>query len=83
MCSSDLEVLIKGGRERTGMDALAWGQRAAELGAGEICLNSIDADGTRDGYELEITSMLSRSVGIPVIASGGAASSSWPACAAA
>ena len=66
------EIVVKGGREKTGMDALQWAQKAEELGAGEICLNSIDADGTRDGYELNVTSMISRTVGIPVIASGGA-----------
>ncbi len=69
---SGYEVVVKGGRERTGIDAVEWAQRAEELGAGEICLNSIDADGTRDGYELTITSRLSRDLGIPVIASGGA-----------
>lgn len=69
---SGYEIVIKGGRERTGMDALEWARRAEELGAGEICLNSIDADGTRDGYELTLTSMISHAVKIPVIASGGA-----------
>jgi cyclase len=72
---SGYEVVIKGGREPTGMDALEWAQRAEELGAGEICLNSIDADGTRDGYELTITSRISQAVNIPVIASGGAGTS--------
>jgi cyclase len=66
------EVVIQGGRTRTGLDALAWARRAEELGAGEICLNSIDADGTRDGYELTLTALISDAVGIPVIASGGA-----------
>jgi cyclase len=66
------EIVIRGGRERTGMDALEWARRAEELGAGEICLNSIDADGTQKGYELRLTAMISESVGIPVIASGGA-----------
>jgi cyclase len=69
---SGYEVVVKGGRERTGIDALSWARRAEELGAGEICLNSIDADGTKEGYELEITSRVARSSGIPVIASGGA-----------
>jgi imidazole glycerol-phosphate synthase subunit HisF len=69
---SGYEVVVKGGRERTGIDAVEWARRAERLGAGEICLNSIDADGTRDGYEIEITSAVSRAVGIPVIASGGA-----------
>jgi cyclase len=54
------------------MDALWWAQEAERLGAGEICLNSIDADGTQDGYELTLTRLISTSVGIPVIASGGA-----------
>ena len=69
---SGYEVVVKGGRERTGIDVLEWAKRAEELGAGEICLNSIDADGTKAGYELTITSMISENVGIPVIASGGA-----------
>jgi cyclase len=69
---SGYEVVVKGGRERTGIDAVAWARRAEELGAGEICLNSIDADGTKTGYELEITRQVCRAVGIPVIASGGA-----------
>ncbi|MBI4583372.1 MAG: imidazole glycerol phosphate synthase subunit HisF [Planctomycetes bacterium] len=69
---SGYEVVVKGGRERTGLDALEWARRAERLGAGEICLNSIDADGTKAGYELTITSRLSKAVGIPVIASGGA-----------
>ncbi len=70
--SSGYEVVIRGGRTRTGLDALAWARRAESLGAGEICLNSIDADGTKDGYELTITRLISEQVGIPVIASGGA-----------
>lgn len=69
---SGYEVVVKGGRERTGFDALAWAQRAEALGAGEICLNSIDADGTKEGYELTVTSRIAEAVGIPVIASGGA-----------
>jgi cyclase len=69
---SGYEVVVKGGRERTGLDAVAWARRAEELGAGEICLNSIDADGTKTGYELEITRQVCRAVGIPVVASGGA-----------
>lgn len=66
------EVVIHGGRIRTGMDALEWAQRAEALGAGEICLNSIDADGTCEGYEINLTRLISINVGIPVIASGGA-----------
>jgi imidazole glycerol-phosphate synthase subunit HisF len=69
---SGYEVVVKGGRERTGLDAVAWARKAEELGAGEICLNSIDADGTKEGFELEITGKVVRAVGIPVIASGGA-----------
>lgn len=69
---SGYEVVVKGGRERTGLDAVAWARRAEELGAGEICLNSIDADGTKEGFELDVTRMIVRAVSIPVIASGGA-----------
>ncbi|HTZ50402.1 MAG TPA: HisA/HisF-related TIM barrel protein, partial [Spirochaetia bacterium] len=66
------EVVIDGGRTRTGMDALTWARKAESLGAGEIVLNSIDADGTKDGYDLAATGLISTSVGIPVVASGGA-----------
>ncbi len=69
---SGYEVVINGGRKAMGMDALEWALKAQELGAGEICMNSIDADGTKDGYELNLTGLISRSVTIPVIASGGA-----------
>lgn len=69
---SGYEIVIDGGRFYTGLDALQWAQKAQELGAGEICLNSIDADGTQDGYELKLTEMISTHVDIPVIASGGA-----------
>lgn len=69
---SGYEVVIHGGRRRMGMDALEWAQQAEALGAGEICLNSIDADGTCEGYELTVTKLISTHVGIPVIASGGA-----------
>jgi cyclase len=69
---SGYEVVIDGGRKPTGLDALWWAREAEKLGAGEICLNSIDADGTQDGYELTITRLISTGVGIPVIASGGA-----------
>ncbi|MFP4477056.1 MAG: imidazole glycerol phosphate synthase subunit HisF [Desulfatibacillaceae bacterium] len=68
---SGYEVVINGGRTRMGIDALWWAREAENLGAGEICLNSIDADGTREGYELNVTSMISDAVNIPVIASGG------------
>jgi len=66
------EVVINGGRTPMGIDALAWALKAQDLGAGEICLNSIDADGTNEGYELKLTALISSNVSIPVIASGGA-----------
>lgn len=69
---SGYEVVIHGGRTPMGLDALWWAKEAERLGAGEICLNSIDADGTQDGYELTVTRMISEAVSIPVIASGGA-----------
>lgn len=69
---SGFEVVIHGGRMFTGMDALEWARTGEALGAGEICLNSIDADGTKDGYDLELTRLMVESVRIPVIASGGA-----------
>jgi cyclase len=69
---SGYEMVIHGGRTFTGLDALRWAKEAERLGAGEICLNSIDADGTLDGYELDLTALISGHVGIPVIASGGA-----------
>ncbi|MBG0777816.1 MAG: imidazole glycerol phosphate synthase subunit HisF [Desulfovibrionaceae bacterium] len=71
---SGYEVVIHGGRKYMGMDAIEWAKTAEALGAGEICLNSIDADGTKDGYELTLTRMVSEAVSIPVIASGGAGS---------
>lgn len=64
-------VVIDGGRTKTGRDMLEWAKEAEERGAGEIVLNSIDADGTRDGYEIRATRMVSEAVGIPVVASGG------------
>jgi cyclase len=66
------EVFSHGGRNSTGMDAVEWAQRAVSLGAGEIVLNSIDADGTKAGFDLIITRRISESVGVPVVASGGA-----------
>jgi cyclase len=69
---SGYRVVIDGGRTPTDLDALAWARAAEKLGAGEIVLNSIDADGTRDGYELALTRTISEGVGIPVVASGGA-----------
>lgn len=69
---SGYEVVIHGGRKPTGLDALAWAKKVEGLGAGEICLNSIDADGTKEGYELKLTGLIASQVNIPVIASGGA-----------
>ena len=69
---SGYEMVIHGGRTYTGIDALWWAKEAERLGAGEICLNSIDADGTQKGYEMDLTSLISEAVTIPVIASGGA-----------
>ncbi len=69
---SGYEIVIDGGRTYTGIDALEWARKATELGAGEICLNSIDADGTQQGYEIELTRLISTNVDVPVIASGGA-----------
>lgn len=66
------EVFAHGGRKATGMEAIEWAQRAVELGAGEIVLNSIDADGTKQGFDLIITRRVSEAVGVPVVASGGA-----------
>jgi cyclase len=65
------EVYLHGGRTPTGIDALDWAVKAAKLGAGEILLTSMDRDGTRDGYDLDLTSAVVENVGIPVIASGG------------
>lgn len=69
---SGYRVFINGGRTSTELDALAWALRAVELGAGEIVVNSIDADGTRDGYECTLTALISDAVPVPVVASGGA-----------
>ncbi len=68
------EVFSHGGRQATGMETLDWAKRAVELGAGEIVLNSIDADGTKQGFDLEITRRVSESLIVPVVASGGAGS---------
>lgn len=68
---SGYRVYINGGRVATELDALDWAKKAVELGAGEIVLNSIDADGTRNGYELNLTRIISENVEVPVIASGG------------
>ncbi|MBM4362051.1 MAG: imidazole glycerol phosphate synthase subunit HisF [Deltaproteobacteria bacterium] len=69
---SGYEIVIQGGRTRTGLDAVAWAERGVALGAGELVVNSIDADGTREGYELTLTRRIAEAVGVPVIASGGA-----------
>ncbi len=71
-CPSGYEITTRGFREFTGMDAVEWARRAVELGAGEIVVNSVDADGTRNGFELAITRLVAEAVGVPVVASGGA-----------
>ena len=71
---SGFEVTTHGGRTSAGLDAVAWAARAAELGAGEILLNAMDADGTQDGFDLELVRLVRDAVSIPVIASGGAGS---------
>lgn len=70
--NSRWEVYVAGGRTPTGLDALEWAQKAVALGAGEILLTSIDADGTQAGYDVELTRAIARAVNVPVIASGGA-----------
>ena len=69
---SGFEVTTHGGRRSAGIDAVEWARRATELGAGEILLNAMDADGTEDGFDLELIRLVRREVTIPVIASGGA-----------
>ena len=69
---SGFDTYLNGGRVNTGIDAVDWAVRAAELGAGEILLTSMDCDGTKDGYDIELTRQVADNVGIPVIASGGA-----------
>lgn len=71
-CPSGYEITTRGFREFTGMDAVEWAKRAADLGAGEIVVNSVDADGTRAGFELTVTRLIAEAVGVPVVASGGA-----------
>jgi len=66
------EVYINGGRTPTGIDALKWGEKAERLGAGEILLTSMDMDGTKDGYDIQLTRLFSQNLSIPIIASGGA-----------
>ncbi|WP_328668566.1 imidazole glycerol phosphate synthase subunit HisF [Streptomyces sp. NBC_00328] len=70
--SGSFEVTTHGGRQGTGVDAVEWAHRAAELGAGEILLNSMDADGTKDGYDIEMIEAVRKHVTVPLIASGGA-----------
>ena len=71
-CPSGYEITVRGFREYTGLDALEWARRAEGLGVGEIVVNSVDADGTRSGFELKLTRLISESVRVPVVASGGA-----------
>ena len=66
------EVYTRGGRDATGLDVIAWARRGVDLGAGEILLTSMDADGTQDGYDIELTAVVADAVPVPVIASGGA-----------
>lgn len=68
---SGYEVYIDGGRTPTGRDALAWALEGIERGAGELCINSIDGDGTKDGFELDLTGLIAKEASVPVIASGG------------
>ncbi|MFJ8930281.1 imidazole glycerol phosphate synthase subunit HisF [Streptomyces sp. NPDC102364] len=70
--SGSFEVTTHGGRKSAGIDAVEWAHQAAELGAGEILLNSMDADGTKDGYDIEMIEAVRKHVSVPVIASGGA-----------
>jgi len=78
---SGYEIAIDGARRYTGLDAVEWAVRGAKLGAGEICINSIDQDGTHSGFDLEVTRMVTTRVSVPVIASGGAGSASHIAAA--
>ncbi len=71
-CPSGYEITTRGFRERTGMDALEWARRAVDLGVGEIVVNSVDADGTRAGFEIQLTKLIAENVPVPVVASGGA-----------
>lgn len=71
-CPSGYEITTRGFREHTGIDAVEWAKRAEQLGAGEIVVNSVDADGTRAGFELTVTRLIAEAVRIPVVASGGA-----------
>ena len=71
-CPSGYEITIRGFREHTGLDALEWARKAVDLGVGEIVVNSVDADGTRQGFEINLTRMIAENVPVPVVASGGA-----------
>lgn len=71
-CPSGYEITTRGFRQRTGIDAIEWAKRAVDLGVGEIVVNSVDADGTREGYELVLTRLVAEAVSVPVVASGGA-----------
>ena len=71
---SGYEITTRGFRERSGIDAVDWAKRAADMGVGEIVVNSVDADGTRLGFELKITGLIAEAVNVPVVASGGAGS---------
>jgi cyclase len=71
-CKCGYEITVHGFRKQTGLDALDWARKAVDLGAGEIVVNSVDADGTQDGYELNLTKMIALNVPVPVVASGGA-----------
>jgi imidazoleglycerol phosphate synthase cyclase subunit len=71
--ASSFEVVVESGRRRTGLDAVVWAKRAAELGAGELLVTSFDRDGTRSGYDLELVRSIADAVPLPVVASGGAA----------
>ncbi len=71
-CPSGYEITTRGFRERTGMDALEWARRAVDLGVGEIVVNSVDADGTRAGFQIPLTKLIAENVPVPVVASGGA-----------
>ncbi len=66
------DVFVKGGRQNTGIDAIEWAKQGQDLGAGEICINSIDTDGVKEGYDLALNEKLSKLLSIPIIASGGA-----------
>ena len=68
---SGYEIVVRGGRTPTGLDAIEWAKQGEQLGAGEVVVNSIDADGTKEGYEINLTRLIADAVSIPVIASGG------------